>query len=173
MNLIDYIVLIPLCWFAFMGFRKGLIYELTSILALVLGVWASYRFSDSLALWLPNMPFAKQISFALTFFIVLFLVHLAGKLMCKVVKLVIPGAVDHIFGLLFGIGKVLLVFSVIFYMIEMIDSHEIIIKKETKENSLVYEYVEPIVPHALEWEKIIHDDCQDNDQDNVKKNNQE
>ena len=79
MVLLDYIVLIPLCWFAFMGFKRGLIYELTSILALVLGVWASYRFSDTVALLLPNIPFAKQIAFTLTFFITLFLVHLAGK----------------------------------------------------------------------------------------------
>lgn len=165
MILLDYIVLILLCWFAFLGFRKGLIYELTSILALVLGVWASYRFSDSLALWLPNMPFAKQISFALTFFIVIFLVHLAGKLMCKVVKLVIPGVVDHIFGLLFGAGKVILVCSVLFYLIDMIDPHEIIIKKETKEKSLMYEYLEPIVPHALDWEKTIYSETQDNTQE--------
>ena len=61
MVLLDYIVLIPLCWFAFMGFKRGLIYELTSILALVLGVWASYRFSDTVALLLPNIPFAKTI----------------------------------------------------------------------------------------------------------------
>ena len=67
MVLLDYIVLIPLGWFAFQGFRKGLIYELTSILALVLGVWASYRFSDTVALLFPNIPFAKQIAFTLTF----------------------------------------------------------------------------------------------------------
>ena len=165
MTLLDYIVLIPLCWFAFLGFRKGLIYELTSILALILGVWASYRFSDSLALWLPDMPFVKQISFALTFFIVIFLVHLAGKLMCKVVKLVVPSIVDHVFGLLFGAGKVILVFSVLFYLIDMIDPHEIIIKKETKEKSLMYEYLEPIVPHALDWEKTIYSETQDNTQE--------
>ena len=161
MTVLDYIVLIPLGWFAYMGLRKGLIYELTSILALVLGVWASYRFSDSVALLLPNIPFAKQIAFTLTFFITLFLVHLAGKLMCKVVKLVIPGIVDHIFGLLFGAGKVMLIFSVLFYLINMVDKHEIILKKETKEKSIAYQYVKPIIPHALNWENIIHTETSD------------
>ena len=165
MTLLDYIVLIPLCWFAFLGFRKGLIYELASILALILGVWASYRFSDTLALWLPDMPFVKQISFTLTFFIVILLVHLAGKLMCKVVKLVIPGVVDRVFGLLFGASKVILVFSVLFYLIDIIDPHEIIIKKDTKEQSLVYEYLEPIVPQALDWEKSAYSETQDNTQE--------
>ena len=165
MILLDYIVLILLCWFAFLGFRKGLIYELTSILALILGVWVAYRFSDSLAMWIPNMPFAKQISFALTFFIVILLVHLAGKLMCNVVKLVIPGIVDHVFGLLFGAGKVILICSVLFYLIDMIDPNEIIIKKETKEKSLVYEYIEPIVPHALDWEKNIYTENQEDNQE--------
>lgn len=153
MNFIDILVLIPLAWFGFRGFRRGLIFELTSILALVLGAWASYRFSDIVALWLPDMPFAKQIAFSLTFFIVLFLVHLAGKLATKIVKLVIPGAVDHIFGLLFGLIKVLVVASVLLYMVKLVDPHEIVVKKETKEASLTYRYVEPIVPHALSWKQ--------------------
>ena len=85
--------------------------------------------------------------------------------MCKIVKLVIPGAVDHIFGLLFGAGKVILVCSVLFYLIDMIDSKEIIIKKEIKEKSLVYEYIEPIVPHALEWDIIKHFDNQEDNQE--------
>ncbi|MCR4681003.1 MAG: CvpA family protein [Bacteroidales bacterium] len=153
MNYIDILVLIPLCWFAFMGFRKGLIYELASIAALVLGAWISYRFADVVALWLPKMLLARQIAFVLIFFIVLFLVHLAGKLMSQIVKLVIPGAIDRIFGLLFGIGKVLIVYSVLFYMLEMIDTRNIIIKKETKEASLTYKYIEPIIPHVLDWKK--------------------
>ena len=37
-------------------------------------------------------------------------------------------------------------------------------KKETKEKSLVYEYIEPIIPHTLEWEKIIHTENQEDTQ---------
>jgi len=151
MTLLDFIVLIPLCWFGFLGFKNGLIYEVFSLLALVLGIWISYHFSDWVALLFSDSQLAKPIALVLTFVIVILLVHFAGRLMSKVVKLAVPEIVDHIFGLLFGAGKVLLVFSVILYVIQDIDKAEILLKKDTKEQSFMYQYVEPIIPHLMAW----------------------
>ena len=66
-------------------------------------------------------------------------------------ELAIPGGIDHFFGLLFGVLKVATVASVILYTIQNIDTHEIILKKEIKENSLAFRYIEPIVPDAMKW----------------------
>lgn len=151
MTILDIIVIIPICWFGFLGFKNGLIYEVFSLLALILGIWASYHFSDWIALFFPNTQLAQPVAMILTFVVTILLIHFAGHLMAKVVKLVIPGIVDHIFGLLFGMGKVLLVFSVIFYIIQTIDKSEILIKKDTKEQSFIYQYVEPIIPHLMSW----------------------
>ena len=96
MNLIDILVLIPLCWYGFRGFKNGLIYEIVSIAAIVLGVWFAYRFSDWLSVMLTDVPLAKPIAFSLIFVSVLLLVHLAGKLVTKIVKLVIPGIIDSL-----------------------------------------------------------------------------
>lgn len=152
MNFIDFCVLIPLCWFGFKGFKNGLIYEIASILVLILGVGIAKGFSNGLALLLVNVPFAKQVSFIIIFVSVVMLVHLAGNLMKKIIKLAIPGAVDHVFGLLFGVCKVLVVSSVILFCIQDVDKREILLKKEAKDNSLTYHYVEPIVPHAMGWQ---------------------
>ncbi|MCQ2284634.1 MAG: CvpA family protein [Bacteroidales bacterium] len=153
MNLIDFFVLIPLCWFGFKGLKNGLIYEITSILALVLGVCLAHRFAKGVALLMPNTIFAEQVAFIIIFIAVILLVNLAGKLMQKVIKLVIPESIDHIFGLLFGACKVLVVCSVLLFALQDIDRHEILLKKETKENSLTYKYVEPIMPKAMGWDK--------------------
>ncbi len=155
MTFIDILVLIPLCWFGFLGFKNGFIYEITSVAAIVLGVWFTYRFSDWSASMLSQISFAKPVIFILIFSSIVLLVHFVGKLMTRVVKLVIPGAIDHIFGLLFGIGKVVVVFSVIFYLINSIDKNEILFKKEVKEKSFTYSYIEPIVPQALRWESVL------------------
>ncbi len=151
MNIIDIIVLIPLCWFGFKGFRHGLICEITTLVAIIAGVWLAYKFSDLAAEWLPKMMFSGQMAFVLVFIAVLVLVHLLGNLVQKAVKQVLPHAVDRIFGMLFGLTKVLVVFSVIFYMFDTIDPRGIILKQEKKEASLFYGYIEPIVPHALSW----------------------
>jgi len=158
MVFIDVIVLILLCWFGFKGFKNGLIYEIASILALILGCWAANRFSDGVALMITDSSLAKPIAFVLIFVVVLLLVHFAGILTAKIVKLVIPGIIDHIFGLLFGVCKVLVACSVILYTFEMVDKKEIVFKKELKEKSIAFQYVEPIVPHALHWPKLTNEE---------------
>lgn len=152
MTFIDFCVLIPLCWFAFKGLKNGLIYEVTSILALVLGVCLANRFSSGVAMLLTNVTFAKPVAFIIVFVAVILLVHLLGNLMKKIVKLAVPEVVDHIFGLLFGACKVLVVSSVALFAIQNIDRYELLLKKETKEKSFTYQYVEPIVPNALGWD---------------------
>lgn len=157
MVILDFLVLIPLCWYGFLGFRHGLIYEIFSLLALILGCWLSNKFAETIAIWIGTPIFSKPISFILIFICTLVLVHLVGRYVKKAVKMAIPPFIDKLFGLLFGVTKVLLISSVILYFIQGIDKYEIIIKKETKENSKVYKYVEPIAPHALQWKDELID----------------
>ncbi len=154
MNFIDIIALIPICWYGFKGFRHGLICEITTLVAIIAGIWLAYKFSGLVEDWLPKMMFSGQIAFVLVFIVVLVLVHLFGNIVQKAVKQVFPPVVDRIFGLLFGLTKVVVVLSVIFYMCETIDPRGIILKKEKKEASLLYGYIEPIVPHALSWKTM-------------------
>lgn len=155
MKFIDILILIPLCWYAFRGFKNGLIYEIASMVALVLGCWMAYRFSDWFALMIVGSDLARPLAMILTFAVVVLLVHLLGRGVQKVVKLAVPKGVDRIFGLLFGAGKVLVVASVILYLVQSLDRMEIILKNETKQQSLTYKYVEPIVPHAMHWNEKI------------------
>ena len=125
-------------------------------LALILGFWVAKHFSFLLEEWL-NIPLAEPIAFVIMFFLVLFLVHLAGKGMQKVVKIAIPEIVDHLLGLGFGICKVVLVVSILFLLFNKIDKKELLIKKETKEASVAYRYLEPIAPKILVWKDRFKD----------------
>lgn len=152
MNWLDILVLIPLCWWGFKGFRHGLIYEVFTILALILGFWAARHFSYLLQDWL-KIPLAGTVAFTITFAIVLFFVHLVGRAMQKVVKIAIPEIIDHLLGLAFGVCKVVLVFSMFFYLLNRVDQHEMLIKNDIKEHSLAYKHIEPIVPEIILWKK--------------------
>lgn len=152
MVFIDILVLIALCWFGFKGFKNGLIYELASILALILGCWIAYHFSDLVATLVTGTKLIKPVAFILTFAIVVFLIHMVGRLVEKIIKLVIPDVINNIFGLLFGVCKVLAVTSVILFIIQDIDKKEILLTKEAKEKSIAYQYAEPIIPNALNWD---------------------
>jgi membrane protein required for colicin V production len=146
MNYIDIILVIPIVWFGYKGFNNGLVRELASIIALVAGIYASFKFSDWVEKWINNDKIPHEIYFAITFFAVLVLVFMAGRFVEKIVKLVIPEFVNNIAGALFGAAKVLVVFSALLFFINSIDSKEVLITPKTKQDSFLYKYVEPAVP---------------------------
>ena len=149
MNWLDIVLAIPLLWFLYRGFRNGLIIELASLAALILGIYAALHFSFYVQEYLEkNFEIAQNylyiISFAITFLIVAIIVFLAGKLIHKVVSIVALGFLNRLAGGIFGLLKAALVLSVILYFINGFSPH--LIKSETKNNSILYEAVEPIVP---------------------------
>lgn len=147
---LDIILVIPIIWFAWKGFKKGLIIELASLAALVLGIFAAWHFSDYTEGILTEKfdlqsEYLHIIAFALTFIIVVVITHLIGKLLESVVKMVMLGFVNKLAGLVFGTLKIALVLSGIFYILSMTDLSENLISKETKEKSLLYEPVASLI----------------------------
>lgn len=153
MNWIDIIVLIPLCWYAYRGFRNGFLMEIVSLAALFLGLFISYKFSDLISLWITGTTLAKPISFSLCFILTIVLVNLLGKILKRALKPVLSEFLDKGLGILFGALKVILVFGVLFYFIDTIDKKEILVKHEVKEASIAYKHLSPVMSHILEWKE--------------------
>ena len=147
MNWLDIVIILPVCWFAFKGFKNGLIKELAMLAALILGIWATCRFSNYVATLLGDAPWVNILAFIITFVIVLILVYLFGNFVEKVVTLVIPKFINRLFGLLFGVGKVLLIFSLLFFILHTIDTEGKFLTHTITEKSLLYGYVEPVFPY--------------------------
>jgi membrane protein required for colicin V production len=151
MNYLDIIVIAPALWFGYKGFTHGLIRELVSLIALVAGLYAAFVFTDLVEKWISNPAIPKEVYFAITFLVVLIAVFLLGKLVEKIVKLVVPDFLNYLLGGLFGITKVLVIFSAVFYFTHSIDAKHVILTKQTEENSFTYKYIEPIVPTLKAW----------------------
>lgn len=145
MNWIDILVLIPLAWFAFRGLKNGLIMEVASLVAIIGGGWLTVRYAPVIAAKLGGSLTVEIVTFIVFFFFILLSVHYIAVFISKIVKLVIPGWVDHIFGALFGAVKVILVFGILFMFLFKIDEHSIVIKQDTKEKSFFCSKVEPVV----------------------------
>ena len=151
MNWIDIIVLIPLCWYAFRGFKNGFLMEVVSLAALFLGLFISYKFSDLISFWITGTTLAKPISFSWCFILTIVLVNLLGRILKRALKPVLSEFLDKGLGVLFGILKVVLVAGVLFYFIDTVDKNEILIKHEVKESSIAYKHLSPVMSHVLEW----------------------
>jgi membrane protein required for colicin V production len=151
MNHLDILLLIPALWFGYKGFTHGLIRELASLAALILGIYAAFVFTDLVEKWISNPNIPKEVYFAITFLIVLIAVYLLGRLVEKIIKLVIPEFVNNILGALFGVAKVIVIFSAVIYFIHSIDSKQVILTERATEKSFTYKYVEPVVPILKGW----------------------
>lgn len=100
---------------AFKGFRKGVIVELASLLALVLGIYGAIQFSgfvaDQLVIYIDwDKRYVDLAAFGLTSIAIILGVSLLGKILTSLAKLVMLNGINRMLGLLFG-GMKLAVFS--------------------------------------------------------------
>lgn len=143
MNFIDIIIIIPLVYASWVGFRKGLIIEVFTLLALLVGIYAGIHFSD----WTSNLivsnieiegKYLPVVAFTLTFLAVGAMVFFAGKMIERMVKVVNLSPVNKILGLFFGVVKMLYTLSILIILIETYDERGSFIPNELKEESLFY-----------------------------------
>lgn len=150
MNFIDIIILIPMLWFGFKGFKKGFIIEVASIAALLLGIWGGIHFSNFVAEYISSWFSLKSdyiplVSFSVTFLLIVILVFLVAKIVEKLIKSVGLGLPNRIAGAILGSAKIIIIISVILLLINKFDQNGTFIKNETKDNSLLYKPITNIV----------------------------
>lgn len=134
------LVLIPSIW---VGLRKGFIYQLVSLAALVVGVWLSYTFSTSLAELLKNYlsmssTLLNCIAFVLIFFGVYFILFLLGGLLRKIVRILLLGWVDKLLGILFAIARNAIIVGLLIIMFNAVNSTFPLVDAEYLAQSRVY-----------------------------------
>ncbi|MCK4406508.1 MAG: CvpA family protein [Bacteroidales bacterium] len=154
MNFLDIILILPVIWFAYKGFTKGFIIELTLLVALVLGVFIAINFSYFAADFLTdNTKIAHKyisiIAFVITFIAIVIAAFAVGKLLEKVINLILLGFINKIAGCLFGILKAAFILSVIIFIINSFDSKQAVITKKIRENSILYKPIASIAPYII------------------------
>lgn len=159
MSQIDIILIIPLLWGAVMGFKKGLVLELASLVGLILGIYGAIKFSDYTAEKLTQYVDITQewlglISFLVTFIGIVFGVFLLAKILNKALKLVALGTVNRILGLLFGTIKFALIVSIGLYLFENMNRKFEFVEKDFAKESLLYE---PIKLATAPFKELMED----------------
>jgi membrane protein required for colicin V production len=154
MILLDVIIAIPLLWGLYKGFTKGFIVELASLGALFLGIYASVRFCDYLALKLKDSvsvsaEYLPLIAFALIFIGVVAGVFLLAKFIDKIAESAALGTVNRIAGAIFGAFKFAFVLSLLLFVIDSFDKNKVFFTPDLKKRSLLIEPIKSIVPFVL------------------------
>jgi len=154
MNILDIIILIPVAWLAYRGFSRGLIIEIATLAALILGIYISVHFSDVVGAWLVNQfdwqtQYIHIIAFVITFIGVVIIVYIIGRILGKFIDLIALGFINKILGAVFGILKAVVLLSVIFMVINRFDFNQKLITDKMRDKSLLYEHVEKVVPSII------------------------
>ena len=167
----DFLFAIIFIWASYRGFKKGLIYQATTLAALLLGIYGSIKFSDLMAFFLYekfgwHSPYIKLIAFIITFTGIIILIHLLGRFIEKMVEMVALGFVNRILGLVFGLIKSAFIISVVLYFFNMVNVNKQIIPEETTNQSYLYKPLSalaPLVFPILRKEIDKHEDLPDPD----------
>ncbi|MGM0497091.1 MAG: CvpA family protein, partial [Bacteroidota bacterium] len=144
MNVIDLVFLILLLWSAYKGFRKGFILQLSTLAALLLGIFGAIKFSDFTATLLTeNFEISNQyihiIAFAVTFIVIVIAVHLIAKLIEKLIQAIALGFINRLLGVVFGVAKVAFIISIILVLVNKANDKYNFLPEENTEKSLLYQ----------------------------------
>jgi len=150
-NLLDIILLIPLLWFGYNGFKKGLIIEIASLAAFILGLYFAFYFSNFTAGYLKQFfniepKYMAAVSFIATFIGVVLIVLALAKLLEKFINILMLGFLNKLGGAVFGMLKGALFLSIIILAINYFDTGRTIIKPQAAKQSIFYEPVASLAP---------------------------
>ena len=122
MNVLDIILIIPIVWLMYRGYQKGFIIELSSLVALVLGIYFAINFSGFAADFLTRNfnigdKYLTIVAFVVTFMLVVFAVFMVGKILEKFINILLLGFINKLAGAAFGVIKAAFLLSVVLWII--------------------------------------------------------
>jgi membrane protein required for colicin V production len=151
MNFIDYIIIVILFLSLLGGYKNGLIAELASIAALILGIWGAIHFSQItteqlIRYFKLQTEYLDIISFGVTFLIIVILVHIVADVVSKMVEPGLLGVFNKMGGVIVGMLRSLLFLSIMLMIFDRIDNDMHFIPEKAKKESRMYESIRNLAP---------------------------
>lgn len=143
MNYLDIIIILPLCWGIFIGVKNGFIIEIATFIALAAGIYGAIKFSAKVAEWIgqPNSvdgSYMPIIAFALTFVVIVVLIHIIAFMLDKLVKTAALGLPNRIAGGFFGMLKFAGIVCIFLLLIDKFNSKHEFLDPVLTQNSLLF-----------------------------------
>lgn len=152
MKTLDIILLIPLVFGAYLGFKKGLLLEIVSLAAFILAVIGAFKLvnfgEEILRPYLPDWEKALPvISFLLLFIAILLIVNMIGKITKKILDMTLLGGLDNFAGAVLGLLKWTFGVSLILWLAQSINVGLTI---QNTEGTYIYPIVASVAPFVVE-----------------------
>ncbi len=151
MKTLDLLILVPLLWGAYNGYKKGLMMSIIAIIAFVLAVILGFKLLDVGLKWLAphfsgNNKFLPYFAFGIIFFPIILLVNKLGQMLHKSIQYTLLGSFDSMAGALIGIFTWAFGVSVFFWLIHAIGVN---MPNTATGETFIYPVVSSIAPNVI------------------------
>jgi membrane protein required for colicin V production len=113
MNILDYIILVPLLYLTIKGIIRGIIREIASLAGIILGIWLGMIYQEDLSAvlrdYLPDNRFIPILSIALIFILMVILANIAGWGLKSIFRKLFLGWIDRVMGGVFAVVKTIFI----------------------------------------------------------------
>lgn len=158
MNILDIFFLLILILAAWKGYKKGLIIELFTVLAVFAGLYAGLHLSDAVSKWLYGSGWKSEyipiIAFLLCFLGIGAMLYFGGKTLDRIIRIVQLSLINRLIGMLFSLVTGVLLLGALVLLLNSYDERKDIISSSTKKGSLLYfpvlNFTEALLPVAQE-----------------------
>ena len=148
MNLLDVILIVVIAFSSVYGLFKGLVKEVISLLAVIIGLIGASRFYEGASPLLKDLGLGEQVAKILSFFVLFIVIFIAliliGKLMHKLIHAIFLGWLNRLGGIGFGFIRGIIVSGIIIMILTIILSEKAPILSESK-----------LTPHIMSISKVL------------------
>jgi len=148
MNLLDVILIVVIAFSSVYGLFKGLVKEVISLLAVIIGLIGASRFYEGASPLLKHLGLGEQAARILSFFVLFIVIFIAliliGKLVHKLIHAIFLGWLNRLGGIGFGFIRGIIVSGIIIMILTIILSEKAPILSESK-----------LTPHIMSISKVL------------------
>jgi membrane protein required for colicin V production len=151
MNIFDVIIVMPVAFFAWLGYRNGLVREILGLVGVVLALFIGFQYAGPATNWFNTETVEKSeylpyFAFIIIFIVILILIRLTIFFMEEFLSVLMLSVPNRILGSLFGILKAALFISIALIIFDTVKVPE----KSTRDTSLTYYTLIEVAPKAYD-----------------------
>lgn len=153
---IDIIFILILAWAAYRGYSKGIFVQIATFAALFLGVFGAIKLSGfTSSFFIEKFELSGEylpiISFAVTFIVIVILVHFVARLLEKLIEAVALGMVNRLLGVLFSMIKYAFIISIILVVLNTIHNYKPYLPVPALSKSKLYKPLSNLAPAVFPY----------------------
>ena len=157
MTWIDILILLPLLIGLVRGLMRGVVVELTAIVAIILGFVGARLWGARFSLWLIGQfewpeAVCSVVAYSLIFLGIALFLNIAARLVSRLFKAISLSWLNRLLGALFGMGKWAIVVLLLVLCVHRLDDQFHFFRSDLKQQSTIYNYTTPLAEKA--WAQV-------------------